>query len=149
MLWCSWAGTADLTCPRLDAWRSLIERAWDLTADACAHLALGWAAGEAGREAARLLWEQMTPETLQSALQAVSAFDVTALLPKLRQPVLVLHRDRVPWLPLGIAQARPPHTRRAPARVRGESVAPYLEDADAVAVALEAFLDAGGRQARV
>jgi DNA-binding CsgD family transcriptional regulator len=60
----------------------------------------------------------------------------------LSTPVLVLHRDRVPWLPLGVARDL---ARRIPdARLRvfeGESVAPYLEDADAVADALEAFLD--------
>jgi pimeloyl-ACP methyl ester carboxylesterase/DNA-binding CsgD family transcriptional regulator len=145
-LWCSWARTADLASPRLGAWVSLIERDWDLTADACAHLALGWSAGETGRAAAQLLREQVTPETLQSALRAVSAFDVSALLPRLRLPVLVLHRDRVPWLPLALAREL---ARRVPdARLRvfeGESVAPYLEDADAVAAALEAFLDAGGQ----
>ena len=142
MLWCSWARTSDLTSPRIGAWLSLIERDWDLTADACAHLALGWSAGETGREAAQLLRERVTPEALRSALSSIAAFDVCALLPRLSMPVLVLHRDRVPWLPLGVARDL---ARRIPdARLRvfeGESVAPYLEDADAVADALEAFLD--------
>ena len=144
VLWCSWARTSDLTSSRLGAWLSLIERDWDLTVDACAHLALGWSAGETGREAAQRLREQVTPQALRSALRAVSAFDVSALLPRLRLPVLVLHRDRVPWLPLALAREL---ARRIPdARLRvfeGESVAPYLEDAGAVATELEAFLGAG------
>lgn len=144
VLWCSWARTADLASSRLGAWVSLIEQDWDLGTDTCAHLALGWSAGETGREAAQALRELVTPETLRSALQAVSAFDVSALLPRLRLPVLVLHRDRVPWLPLALAREL---TRRIPdARLRvfdGESVAPYLGDAGAVAAALEAFLAAG------
>jgi DNA-binding CsgD family transcriptional regulator/pimeloyl-ACP methyl ester carboxylesterase len=144
VLWCSWARTADLASPRLGAWVSLIERDWDFSADACAHLALGWSAGETGREAAQTLREQVTPDALRSALRAVSAFDVSALLPRLRLPVLVLHRDRVPWLPLALARELARCIPDARLRVcAGESVAPYLEDAGAVAAALEAFLDAG------
>jgi hypothetical protein len=41
----------------------------------------------------------------RTALEAMGQFDVTALLPRLKAPTLVLHRNNIPWLPIGIARA--------------------------------------------
>ena len=113
--------------------------------DTCAHLALGWPAGEVGRHAAQRLRESVTPDVARAALEAMGKFDVTALLPRLNAPTLVLHRGEIPWLPVDIARAlasRIPDARLTV--MEGESTAPYLGDAEATARAVDAFL--GERQ---
>ncbi len=114
--------------------------------DTCAHLALGWPAGETGRHAARRLRESVTPETARAALEAMDQFDVTALLPGLKAPTLVLHRGDIPWLPVDIARtlaSRIPEARLIV--LEGESTAPYLSDTEAAASAIDEFLGEGAK----
>ena len=127
ILWCSWARTSDIRSPRIRAWLGLIDQDWELMTDTCAHLALGWPAGEVGRHAAQRLRESVTPEAARAALEAMGQFDVTALLPRLKAPTLVLHRGDIPWLPVDIARSlasRIPDARLTV--MEGESTAPYL-----------------------
>lgn len=141
VLWCTWARTADLMSPRMEAWFGLMDQDWELTTDTCVQIALGWSVGEAGRDAARHLRESVTPEAMRAALEAVGAFDVTKLLPNLKAPTLVLHRRDIPWLPVSIARSlasRIPDARLIV--LEGEATAPYLGDSEAVATAIEEFL---------
>jgi pimeloyl-ACP methyl ester carboxylesterase/DNA-binding CsgD family transcriptional regulator len=152
ILWCSWARSSDIRSPRIRAWLGLIDQDWELMTDTCAHLALGWPAGEVGRHAAQHLRESVTPEAARAALEAMGQFDVTALLPKLKAPTLVLHRGDIPWLPVDIARAlasRIPDARLTV--MEGESTAPYLGETEAAASAIDAFLDEReeGRRARL
>jgi pimeloyl-ACP methyl ester carboxylesterase/DNA-binding CsgD family transcriptional regulator len=147
VLWCSWARAADVASPRLMAWLRSIDDDWEFMTDACAQLALGWSAGETGRHAARRLRESVTPETARAALTAMGTFDVTALLPRLTMPALVLHRRDIAWIPVAVARglaARIPDARLI--LLDGESIAPYLGDAGAAARAIEAFLSEGDQE---
>src|SRR5215217_4518452 len=138
ILWCSWARSSDIRSPRIRAWLGLIDQDWELMTDTCAHLALGWPAGEVGRHAAQRLRESVSPE---AALEAMGTFDVTELLPKLKVPTLVLHRSDIPWLPVSIARelaSRIPDARLS--ILEGESTAPYLGDTEATASAIDEFL---------
>jgi pimeloyl-ACP methyl ester carboxylesterase/DNA-binding CsgD family transcriptional regulator len=141
ILWCSWARTSEIRSPRIRAWLGLIDQDWELMTDTCAHLALGWPAGEVGRHAAQRLRESVTPKAARAALEAMGTFDVTELLPRLKVPTLVLHRGDIPWLPVSIAREL---TSRIPdARLmilEGESTAPYLGDTEAAASAIDEFL---------
>ena len=141
ILWCSWARTSDIRSPRIRAWLGLIDQDWELMTDTCAHLALGWLAGEVGRHAAQRLRERVSPEAARAALEAMGTFDVTQLLPRLKVPTLVLHRNDIPWLPVGIARSlasRIPDVRLS--ILEGESTAPYLGDTEAAASAIDEFL---------
>jgi pimeloyl-ACP methyl ester carboxylesterase/DNA-binding CsgD family transcriptional regulator len=141
ILWCSWARSSDIRSPRIRAWLGLIDQDWELMTDTCAHLALGWPAGEVGRHAAQRLRESVTPEAARAALEAMGQFDVTALLPELKAPTLVLHRGGIPWLSVDIARSlasRIPDARLTV--MEGESTAPYLGDAEATASAIDEFL---------
>lgn len=145
ILWCTWARGADLRSPQmeawLDAWLRLLDRDWEIATEACAHRALGWSAGEVGRQAAQRLRETATPRAARAALAAIGSVDVTDLLQGLRTPALILHRRAIPWLPVDIARdlaARLPDARLTV--VEGESTAPYLGDAEAVASAIDDFL---------
>ena len=152
VLWCSWARTSDMRSPRIKAWLGLIDQDWELMTDTCAHLALGWPAGEVGRHAAERLRESVTPEAERAALEAMGQFDVTDLLPRVKAPTLVLHRGDIPWLPVDIARAlasRIPDARLS--ILEGESTALYLGDTEATARTVDAFLGDGeeGRTARL
>ena len=150
--WCSWARSSDIRSPRIRAWLGLLDQDWELMTDTCAHLALGWPAGEVGRHAAQRLRESVTPEAARAALEAMGQFDVTALLPELKAPTLVLHRSGIPWLPVDIARAMASRIPDARLTVmEGESTAPYLGDTEATASAIDAFLgeEEDGRTARL
>src|SRR5918993_1262947 len=141
ILWCSWARTSEIRSPRIRAWLGLIDQDWELMTDTCAHLALGWPAGEVGRHAAQRLRERVTPEVARAALEAMGTFDVTENLPRLEVPTLVLHRSDIPWLPVDIARelaSRIPDARLS--ILEGESTAPYLGDTEAAASAIDEFL---------
>jgi pimeloyl-ACP methyl ester carboxylesterase/DNA-binding CsgD family transcriptional regulator len=144
ILWCSWAKNSDIRSPRIRAWLGLIDQDWELMTDTCAHLALGWPAGEVGRHAAQRLRERVTPEAARAALEAMGTFDVTELLPSLKVPTLVLHRSDISWLPVDIARelaSRIPDARLIV--LEGESTAPYLGDTEAAASAIDEFLGEG------
>jgi pimeloyl-ACP methyl ester carboxylesterase/DNA-binding CsgD family transcriptional regulator len=141
ILWCSWARTSEIRSPRIRAWLGLIDQDWELMTDTCAHLALGWPAGEVGRHAAQRLRESVTPKAARAALKAMGTFDVTELLPRLKVPTLVLHRGDIPWLPVSIDRelaSRIPDARLM--ILEGESTAPYLGDTEATASAIDEFL---------
>ncbi len=149
VLWCSWARSADISSPRIRAWLGLMDQDWELMTDTCAHLALGWPAGEVGRHAAQRLRESVTPEAARAALVAMGEFDVTAFLPRLKAPTLVLHRSDIPWLPVGIARglaSRIPDARLT--ILGGESTAPYLGDTQVAARAIDEFLGEVGAEGR-
>jgi pimeloyl-ACP methyl ester carboxylesterase/DNA-binding CsgD family transcriptional regulator len=151
ILWCSWARSSEMRSPRIRAWLGLIDQDWELMTDTCAHLALGWPAGEVGRHAAQRLRESVSPEAARAALKAMGTFDVMELLPKLKVPTLVLHRGDIPWLPVSIARelaSRIPDARLM--ILEGESTAPYLGDTEATASAIDEFLGQGkeGRTAQ-
>ena len=144
VLWCSWARTSDLISPRMEAWFGLMDQDWELTADMCVRIALGWSVGEVGRDAAENLRESVAPKAMRAALAAVGTFDVTELLPGLEAPTLVLHRRDIPWLPVDIASSL---TSRIPGArlmvLEGNATAPYLGDSETVASAIEEFLGEG------
>ena len=151
ILWCSWARTSEMRSPRIKAWLGLIDQDWELMTDTCAHLALGWPAGEVGRHAAQRLRESVTPEAARAALEAMGTFDVKDLLPRLKVPTLVLHRNDIPWLPVSIARelaSRIPDARLG--ILEGEAMAPYLGDTEAAASSIAEFLGEGkeGRTAQ-
>lgn len=142
VLWCSWARTSDLISSRMKAWFGLMDQDWQLTTDTCVHIALGWSAGEAGRDAAQHLRESVAPEAMRAALTHVGSFDVTGLLPRLEAPTLILHRRDIPWLPLDVARSLASRIPGARLMVlEGEATAPYLGDSEAAAGAIEEFLD--------
>ena len=141
ILWCSWARSSDIRSPRIRAWLGLIDQDWELMTDTCAHLALGWPAGEVGRHAAQRLRESVSPEAARAALKAMGTFDVTELLPRLKAPTLVLHRSDIPWLPVSIARELASSIPDARLSIlEGESTAPYLGDTEATARAIDEFL---------
>ncbi len=141
VLWCTWARVADLDMASLSAWRGLLDQDWQLTTETCAHLALGWSGGEIGRQTAERLREAVSPATMRASLSAMIAIDVTALLPRIQAPTLVLHRREISWLPVDAARQVASHIPNARLMVLpGEALAPYVGDATRAVRAIEEFL---------
>ena len=144
LLWCSWARTRDTGSPQLRALRRLIDTDWETYTETAAHTVAGWSEGEQARRGAAMMRESSRQEAVQAALRAHREFDVTALLPRVSSPTLVLHRREVRWLDVGIARGLASHIPDARlALLEGESLAPYLGDAGAVMHAIDEFLGEG------
>jgi len=142
VLWCSWAKGSEILSPRINAWRGLLDDDWQLMTDTCAHLALGWAEGEIGRQAAENLRESVTPGMMKAGLDAAAAFDVSAVLQNVKAPTLVFNRPNISWIPAESAKnlaATIPDSQMS--ILEGESTAPYLGDTDIVISTLRRFLD--------
>lgn len=119
---------------------SLIERDWDLFADMAAHAWMGWSGGEAGRLAGEAFRTAATPAVARATLQAASGVDVTALVPSVSAPVMVLHRRNVRQLRIedsrSLARAFP---KGRLVLVEGDAPALFFEHTDAVVDVLAHF----------
>ena len=105
-------GQSPMSGPETQALLSLIERDWNVFVESTAHAWLGWNVDpEAGRLAADWFRTATTPATARATLEAAGRVDVTDLLPRVRCPVLVLHRQDARVIPIetseGLAAALP------------------------------------------
>jgi DNA-binding CsgD family transcriptional regulator/pimeloyl-ACP methyl ester carboxylesterase len=124
------ARTQDVMSPgQTQALLSLIEQDWDLFAESAAHAWLGWEAGEAGRLLAESLRSSASPAVVTAMFREAARTDVTDLLPAVRAPTLVVHRqsDRQmpPEVSAGLATALPAGRL---VQLLGDRPALFLED---------------------
>jgi len=145
VLWCAWARYGDVfSASQYDAIRSLRDRDWDLFLETMTHAMVGWSESEAASRLASLLREQGTPEVSRAAIHATREFDVTALLPHVRSPTLVLHRRQYPLVGVDIARglaSRIPDARLV--LLEGASALPFVGDVEAWFRAIDEFLGEG------
>ncbi len=145
LLWFAYARSSDyMQSPQLQTLRSMITGDWETYTETVAHTVLGWSAGEAVRRFAALMREGVTPEAAQAIFGAASRFDVAALLPQISVPTLVLHRRQYRPMNVDVAKglaSRIPHAQLA--LLEGSSAAMFLDDTQAVAVAIDEFLGEG------
>jgi DNA-binding NarL/FixJ family response regulator len=69
---------------------SLIERDWDLFVESAAHAWMGWGAGEDGRLMAEAFRTATTPTVARATMQAAAEIDVSAEVPHITAPALIL-----------------------------------------------------------
>jgi len=145
LLWCAHARTSDLLqSPQAEALVALMDQDWGLFTETAAHVVMGWSEGEPARRFAAFMRECITPEEVRAAYASILEFDVTALLPQLKSPTLVLQRRQVAYPEVHIASglaSRIPGARLA--LLEGTSLAPYLGDMEAVLAAIDEFLGEG------
>ena len=145
LLWCSWARASDAyRSAQAQTLVALREKDWEIYTETVAHALLGWSAGEQARRFAALMRESGDQEALRAAVASASEFDVTALLPRVNVPTLVLHRRQVPMPGLGVARAlasQIPDARLV--LLEGASLAGYLGDMESMAAAVDEFLGEG------
>ncbi len=145
ILWHSFARAPELDAsPQLRGLNQLMSENWELFTETISHALLGWSEGEPARRYAAMMRESATSEEWQAALRTSAEWDVTALLPQVKAPTLVLHRrqvaiptvDAARGLAAGIPDAQL-------ALLEGTSLAMYLGDTDAVLAAIDEFLGEG------
>jgi len=144
ILWHSWAVTRDAASPQLRALAQMRDTDWHVYSEAVAHTLLGWSEGEPAHRYAALMRECISQETMKTALAATAGFDVSAILPQVKAPTLVLHRRQLSWLSVDVARglaSRIPNARLA--LLEGESGAIFLGDTGAVLRANSEFMGEG------
>jgi class 3 adenylate cyclase len=145
ILWFAYARGSDyLRSPQLKTLRGLIAQDWQLYTETVAHAVLGWSAGDPARRFAALMRESATPEAAQATFAATLEFDVTALLPQVKSPTLVLHRREYPMMDVAVARhlaSRIPNARLV--LLEGASAGPFLGDTESVLAAVDEFLGEG------
>jgi class 3 adenylate cyclase len=145
LLWCTWARGSDYyRAPQVRALTSLIDKDWEVYTESAAQFLWGWSAGEGARQTAAYLRECITQEALLATHVAVRDVDVTALLPQVRSPTLILHRRQAPYPGLDVARGLA--SRIAGARLallEGSLLVPQLGDTEAVLNAIDEFLGEG------
>jgi len=148
ILWHSFARVSDWLGPSAsgvgEALEKLLETDWGLYTETVTHQAFGWSEGEASNRVAALLREGLTQQMAQRGMRVIGDFDVTDLLSQVQAPTLVMHRRQIPWPSVDVARelvSGIPDARLA--LLEGTSVATYLGDREAVASAIDEFLDEG------
>jgi len=144
VLWCAFSrGSEYVRSSALEAVRALLDKDFEVLTETVAHVAFGWSAGEEASRFAAFLRECTTPEVYRAAIRATAQFDVTALLPQVRSPTLVLHRRQAAYPVVDLARdlaARIPDARLAV--LEGTTIAPW-EDMEPVLAAIDEFLGEG------
>ena len=142
VLWCCWARGSDVVrSPLIQIMREFIRQNWETYTETAAGSLLGWSEPEAAHRFAGFLRESVTPEAAQTSLEAMTSFDVAELLPQLRTPTLVLQRRELRFPDASVARGLASRIPDASLAVlEGNSIAPYLGDAEAVHRAVIGFL---------
>jgi len=100
------ARTRDVMSPsQTQALLSLVEQDWDLFAESAAHAWLGWQAGEAGRLLAESFRTAASPTVVTAMFREAAQTDVHELLPSVRTPTLVVHRQSDRQMPPEVSAA--------------------------------------------
>jgi class 3 adenylate cyclase/pimeloyl-ACP methyl ester carboxylesterase len=143
LLWCTYARGPDYygSSPQLQATRVLLDHDWEVYTETVAHVAYGWSAGEEARRFASFIRRSVSREAVQATREAIETYDVTALLPKVKAPTLVLHRRQFSLPRLEVARrlaSQIPDARLV--ILEGASPAPFLDDTESVLKAIGEFL---------
>ncbi len=140
ILWCSYARGRDWWSPDSEAFLPLLNN-WERFAYAKAHDRIGWSEGDSARRYAAILQTSQTPEGWKASMAAVRDFDVSALLPEVKSPTLILHRRGVPFPSVNLTQGLASQIPDAQlVLLEGDSRAPYLEEMEPVVRAIDSFL---------
>ena len=142
ILWCTWAKRADVSSsPRTKALRALLDQDWDFYTETVTSALLDWPTEAEARQFAAFFRQCATPEVLRRVAEAAYEMDVSALLPAVQCPTLVLHRRNLPSPELSVVKEL---AKKIPngslALLEGSSPIPFMEDMGAVLTATREFL---------
>jgi len=145
VFWCSYARGVDyFQSPLHQTLKAMRDKDWETYIRTLAHVALGWEAGEPALRYAAYMRECVSQEVAGSIFDETETFDASDLLPQIKAATLVLHRRGVAFPPIELSRglaAKIPGARFA--SLEGNSLAPFIGDADAVTRAIEEFVREG------
>jgi class 3 adenylate cyclase/pimeloyl-ACP methyl ester carboxylesterase len=134
LLWCCFANTASARPPgQLEALRSLIEVDWELFTETLAHTVFGWEEGQQAHRVAEYMRASLTRELALRQWEDSAQRDLTALLPSVTTPALVMHRRQLSVVNYAAARelaAALPNARLV--LFEGASLSPYVGDLNSV-----------------
>jgi class 3 adenylate cyclase len=81
---------------QLQAIVAMVDKDWELFTENLSHISYGWSE-ESARRFAAFMRECVSPEAAKAFLEADAKVDVSAALPELKQPTLVLQHRLVPF----------------------------------------------------
>ena len=120
---------------------SLIDRDWDTFVESATHAWLGWPPDDEGQRAADWFRTATSPATARAIMDAADRIDVSADLPNIRCPVLVLHRKDARVVPLAVSEALVAALHDARLRVlTGSSASLFFEGTDRVVADIIEFV---------
>ncbi len=142
VLWCPFARAWEGGGEEEASMAALRRSNWAMFTQTIAHaMVVGWDAGTQASRFARLMQEAVTPEAADRIQGQIVSLDVSADLPNIRCPALVIHRKGTklppPEVGRGVA-ARIPNSELV--LLEGESLLPYVGDMEAVTRAIDVFL---------
>jgi class 3 adenylate cyclase len=82
--------------PQLQAIIAMVDKDWELFTENLSHISYGWSE-ESARRFAAFMRECVSPEAAKEFLEADAKVDVSAALPEIEQPTLVLQHRLVPF----------------------------------------------------
>jgi pimeloyl-ACP methyl ester carboxylesterase len=141
ILWMAYARASDYS----EAARTLLERDWELYTRLGGFRVAEVTGDAAASEYISFMREANTRAGTIAAFDAIRSYDVTALLPQVTVPTLVMHREGSRALRAPVARelvSRIPNARLV--MLKGASLAPFAEDVDAVVSAIDEFLNEEG-----
>ena len=142
VLWHCYAKASDLTDEgSIEAARSLIQRDWKLYTELEGYRVSGWQGGQAARWYTEYIKASVSPQALLSAYAALADVDVTAMLPLVQAPTLVMARLDSHALPMNVAiglTAAIPNARMV--TLDGSGAVPFPDVTDQFVGAVHSFL---------
>jgi class 3 adenylate cyclase len=143
ILWGAYARASDQEqAPETLGLRGLVDKDWHLFTETLAHATAAWSEGEEPRKVAAFFRECTTQKAVQASDEANLEFDVTALLPQVQPPTLVLHSRQIRWMTEDISRglaSRIPDARLTVV----EGVSWRGRDSQPVLAAIDEFLGEG------
>ena len=146
ILWCSFAVGRDfIESAYVEPFRALVERDWIVFTEARARHVLGWSNDEKARQLVTIMRESSSADTVKKAITDTYDVDVTALLPQVDTPTLVLQRRALQYPDLAVARVLASRIPKAQLSVvDGDLLLPFSEGMDAMVGAMEEFLATPG-----
>jgi class 3 adenylate cyclase len=140
ILWSTYARGADAyRSPEAQAWAALRDKDWKIYTETLGHIFFGWSDSERAGKFATFIREATTQAAMRSLTAPLADFDVTALLPGLRSPTLVLHQRQAVWPELGLSKELASRISSARLMLLESSQGPY-GDSQALAKIVDEFL---------
>ena len=145
ILWCAWARASDVwKSARYQAFAALRETGdWDLFTETLANMLAEWPTREHARRGAAQLRESVTQEMASTFFEATREFDVTALLPQVESPTLVLHPIKVSWIQVDVARSLASRIPNARLALLDSGAVPVADEVEAVGSVIDEFLSEG------
>jgi len=142
VLWCSYPRGADFTSlPPANAMREVMQRDWELYCNTVSFYQVGQFGLDLTRQFAHFMRESANQSTVSSFVDAIGGFDITALLPRVQCPTLVLHRREIAWLDPDFARrlaAGIPNARLV--FFEGDASMPFVDNTAEVVSVIDEFL---------